>query len=55
MAYQEALRVLKQQQAVFSSPTQQRQEEIASIVKALSDIYLKTNDNDSKSIEISQM
>jgi tetratricopeptide (TPR) repeat protein len=55
MAYQEALRVLKQQQEGSTSPTQQRQEEISSIVKALSEIYLKTNDNDSKSIEISQM
>lgn len=43
MAYQEALATLKEQQSTSGVSTEQRQEEISQIVKALSGIFMKSN------------
>jgi tetratricopeptide (TPR) repeat protein len=51
MAYQEALSVLKQQ----PSPTQQRQDEITQIVKALSEIYSRSNSTSTQVTELQRL
>lgn len=47
MAYQEALTTLKEQDSE-ESPTKHRQEEVSHIIKALSDIFIKSSDASSR-------